>query len=210
MQRESVILYIRVMDQKYVKIIIGVAVLVVLAAVLSIGSNLGWFGKKVVVPQTNISTTTTSNVNTPGTDTFRPEQKDALPTVEGGTRVVSDTNIATPEIGASSTAPKDVAVPTNVLQTGESAFRQFEMKGEGGKYTPSTLVVNEGDVIDINFTSVDATYNVFFPDFGVYRTIEKGKSTKIQFQGYPFGKYGFYCKDICGKDVTGTLIVNKK
>ncbi len=197
------------MDQKQIKIIVGVAVVVVVGALLAIGSNQGWFGAKSVTPEANISTTTTSNVNTPGTDVFRPEQKDALPTVEGGTRVVADETIKTPEVGASST-PKDVAVPTNVLETGPSAFRQFEMKGEGGKYTPSTLVVNEGDVIDINFTAVDAKYNVFFPDFGVYRTIEKGASMKIQFQGYPFGKYGFYCKDICGKEVTGTLIVNKK
>lgn len=197
------------MDQKQIKIIVGVAVVVVVGALLAIGSNQGWFGAKNVVPESTISTTTTSNVNTPGTDVFRPEQKDALPTVEGGTRVVADETIKTPEVGASST-PKDIAVPTNVLETGPSAFRQFEMKGEGGKYTPSTLVVNEGDVIDINFTAVDAKYNVFFPDFGVYRTIEKGASMKIQFQGYPFGKYGFYCKDICGKEVTGTLIVNKK
>ena len=197
------------MDQKQTKIIVGVAVVVVLAAILSIGSSQGWFGKKNTMPEVSISTTTTSGVNTPGTDVFRPEQENALPTVEGGTRIVVDQNIKTPEVGASST-PSDVAVPTNVLETGQSAFRQFEMKGEGGKYIPSTLVVNEGDVIDINFTAVDAKYNVFFPDFGVYRTIEKGTSMKIQFQGYPFGKYGFYCKDICGKEVTGTLIVNQK
>jgi plastocyanin len=197
------------MDQKQVKIIFGVAVVVVVLALLAIGSSQGWFGKTSNIPKVSINTTSTSGTNTPGTDTFRPEQKDALPTVEGGTRVVSDEVIKTPEVGASTT-PKDVAVPTNVLETGPSAFRQFEMKGERGKYVPSTLVVNEGDVIDINFTAVDAKYNVFFPDFGVYRTIEKGASIKIQFQGYPFGKYGFYCKDICGKEVTGTLIVNKK
>ncbi|MFA5871053.1 MAG: cupredoxin domain-containing protein [Candidatus Paceibacterota bacterium] len=197
------------MDQKQIKIIIGVAVVVVVGALLAIGSNQGWFGKTSSIPEVSINTTSTSGINTPGTDAFRPEEKNALPTVEGGTRIVSDETIKTPEVGASTT-PKDVAVPTNVLETGPSAFRQFEMKGEGGKYVPSTLVVNEGDVIDINFTAVDAKYNVFFPDFGVYRTIEKGASMKIQFQGYPFGKYGFYCKDICGKDVVGTLIVNKK
>jgi len=198
------------MDQKQIKIIVGVAVVVVVAALLAVGSSQGWFGaKNGGIPKVNISTSTTSNVNTPGADTFRQGQENALPTVEGGTRIVSDETIKTPEVGASTT-PKDVAVPTNVLETGPSAFRQFEMKGEGGKYVPSTLVVNEGDVIDINFTAVDAKYNVFFPDFGVYRTIEKGASMKIQFQGYPFGKYGFYCKDICGKEVTGTLIVNKK
>lgn len=197
------------MDQKQIKIIVGVAVVVVIGALLAIGSGQGWFGAKNVVLESNTNTITTSNVNTPGTDVFRPEQKDALPTVEGGTRMVASETIKTPEVGSLAT-PEDVAVPINVLETGPSAFRQFEMKGEGGRYIPSTLIVNEGDVIDINFTAVDAKYNVFFPDFGVYRTIEKGTSMKIQFQGYPFGKYGFYCKDICGKEVTGTLIVNKK
>ena len=137
----------RVMDQKQIKIIIGVAVVVVVGALLAIGSNQGWFGKTSSIPEVSINTTSTSGTNTPGTDAFRPEEKNALPTVEGGTRIVSDETIKTPEVGASTT-PKDVAVPTNVLETGPSAFRQFEMKGEGGKYVPSTLVVNEGDVIE--------------------------------------------------------------
>ena len=66
------------------------------------------------------------------------------------------------------------------------------------------------DVITISLTAVDQKYNIFFPDFGVYREAAKGETTKFQFQAYPFGQYKFYCKDICQSDTAGTLIVNKK
>ena len=72
-------------------------------------------------------------------------------------------------------------------------------------------MVNEGDVVDLSVTAADKGYDIFFPDFGVQKTAAKGETVKLQFQGYPFGQYKFYCKDSCGStDVSGKLIVNKK
>lgn len=144
-----------------------------------------------------------------GEDTLRPENAEALATVEGGTREVVQEAIATPEVGATD-VPSGVAVPQNVVETGPSSFRQFNIEGNGGDFVPSTIVVNEGDVIDINFTAVDDEYNVYFPDFGISKTFARGQSGKIQFQGYPFGEYRFYCKDVCSGTVEGKLIVNKR
>ena len=81
---------------------------------------------------------------------------------------------------------KDVAVPPTVLQTGPSAFRHFDLSANGNAYCTSTIVVNEGDVIDLNFTAVDKNYDMFLPDFGISKAAAKGETVKLQFEGYPF------------------------
>ncbi len=145
-----------------------------------------------------------------GEDAFRPENAKALGTVEGGTREKVEEKIATPSEG-STEAPKSVAVPTIVVETGPSSFRHFDISASGNAFTPSTIVVNEGDVIDLKFTAEDKAYDLFFPDFGVYKAAAKGETVKLQFQGYPFGSYKFMCKEVCGSaKVEGKLIVNKK
>lgn len=148
--------------------------------------------------------------NSGGDETEKPA---ALPTVEGGTRTEFSQKIETPGTNASS-VPEGVAVPKNTVSAGgasNSSFRQFDIKGENGKYAPGTIVVDEYDIVDIFFESVDADYDLYFPDFGIYKKVAKGEKKKIQFQPFPYGEYEFYCKDSCGnKDVSGKLVVNKK
>lgn len=142
------------------------------------------------------------------TDVFRPDNIKALPTVEGGTRETIEQKIETPGVGAEVKNP-DIAVPISAVQTGPSSLRNFNLSVQDNKYIPSTIVVNEGDVIDISLTAVDADYDFFLPDFGIYKKVNKGETGKLQFQAYPFGKYVFYCKN-CAKEVKGTLIVNSR
>lgn len=139
-----------------------------------------------------------------------PANPDALTTVEGGTRKIIQTNIQTPE--PNEAAPSaDVAVPKGVSVIGEKkqiALRTFGMRGENGAFSPRTLVVNDLDVIEIEFTAVDADYDIFFPDFGVLKKIGAGSTAMLQFQAPDFGEYEFGCKELCkGK---GKLIVNKR
>ena len=147
-----------------------------------------------------------------GPDVFRPGNLEALPTVEGGTREIIKEEIATPELG-STDAPEGVAVPTNVSQLsgpgGEISLRDFEIRAEGGKYVPATIVVNDGDVVKITFTAVDADYDIFIPDFGVLAVAKEGGVVKTQFQAAPFGEYEFFCKN-CGDKTEGRLIVNER
>lgn len=140
-----------------------------------------------------------------------------LETVQGGTREkIDEDNIVLAPDKNDTVVPEGVAVPQDVITRPESenpsgsAFRDFNIKGENGRYTPDTIIVNELDVVNINFQSVDRDYNVFFSDFGIYKTIKKGVTGQIQFQAYPFGKYTFFCKDVCKDEVVGTFIVNKK
>ena len=106
--------------------------------------------------------------------------------------------------------PEGVAIPVSVSKIGSGSFINFIIRGENKKYFPFKLVVDEGDIITIHFTSVDSDYNIFFPDFGVYRTIPIGETSKIQFQVSGVGEYQFFCKDVCQTEIIGTLIVNQK
>ena len=189
----------------FVFAVVGVVVVVIIALVAVSLKNGGVGG-----PAGGGAVRGKAGVVVKGGDTFRPENEKALSTVEGGTREKVAENIATPTEG-STAAPKNVAVPTVVVATGPSSFRHFDITASGNAYSPSTIVVNEGDVIDVSFTASDKAYDIFFSDFGVYKSAAKGQKVSLQFQGYPFGQYKFMCKDACGgAKVEGKLVVNKK
>lgn len=149
-------------------------------------------------------------VEVKGTDAFRPDNEKALATVEGGTRETIATSIPTPGTGETGVAP-DVAVPITVTPVGLGTFnlRIFEMKGEGGKFVPSTVVVNAGDVVQIKFTAVDADYTVSISDFGVSKLVKKGTTANVDFQPYDFGQYKITCaSEAC--TATGLVIANER
>lgn len=136
----------------------------------------------------------------------------SLSSVEGGSREPIKEVIVTPE-KESKGVPSGVAVPQDVIrreEDGGKALRNFSIKGENNTYVPNTIVVNDGDVINISFTAVEKKYNIFFPDFGIYKTVEKGQTQTVNFQATPYGQYTFFCKDVCSEEVEGILIVNKK
>ncbi len=145
-----------------------------------------------------------------GEDIFRPEDPDALKTVEGGTRRKTEEQITVPEVGEVSLS--GVAVPDKVENVGVLQRRIFSMEGVDYAFSPGTIILNERDLVVINFTSVDADYDIFFPDFGVYKSIKRGDEERISFQVFDFGSYEFYCRDFCPgqQEIKGKLIVNKK
>ena len=152
----------------------------------------------------------TGQTEVKGGDTFRPENEKALATVEGGTRETIAANIKTPGVGETGVSP-DIAVPTTVSPVGLGTFnlRIFEMKGEGGKFVPSTIVVDAGDVVQVKFTAVDADYTVALSDFGVSKTIKKGTTANVDFQPYDFGQYKITCaSEACA--ATGLVIANER
>ncbi|MBI1960731.1 MAG: cupredoxin domain-containing protein [Candidatus Liptonbacteria bacterium] len=140
-------------------------------------------------------------------------------TVEGGTRgalpvgIIQVPEPRTDQSGKNVAQAQDLAIPVEAIETPgtENIFRHFEIRGEGNQYSPSKIVVREGDIVDIKFTAVDRVYNFFLPDFGVYATITQGQTKTIQFQASPYGTYAFSCKDVCnGFKMMGTLVVAKR
>jgi hypothetical protein len=183
-------------ETKYLSIIFLLAIL--------IGWNTQIFAQSDTTPPTNPTLTEGYSIFRVSTDGFRPNNPVALPTVQSGARAVLSEPVTVPEPG-STPISEDIAVPTYTVPTAH--FRHFDLKGEGCWYTPSIIIAYEGDVIDISFTSVDDNYCLFFPDFGVYKQVSMGQTGQIQFQGYPYGEYKFYCSSVCQGQISGKLIV---
>ena len=142
---------------------------------------------------------------------LRSENPNALPTVIGGNREKIRMDIATPGVGATD-LPENVAVPVSVIQApnGSAAFRHFNITAEKSAFTPSIIVINEGDVLDISLTAVDRDYSFEFPDMGFAKKITKGTTGNVNFQISNFGQYKFVCAELCSPAVDGTLIVNER
>ncbi len=134
-------------------------------------------------------------------DPFRPNDPKALPTVEGGTREKLSAAVSPSEAKAAS--------PSQVQKVGERSRMTYDIRGENGGFEPSTIMADEGDVIVINLAAVDGDYDIFFPDFGVYRGVKHGETGKLSFQAYPYGDYKFFCENNCIGRPSGRLIVNE-
>ena len=95
---------------------------------------------------------------------------------------------------------ENVAVPLTVAKAGsttEAMFRRFEIVAENNKFFPSEIIVNKGDVVHIDFTAMDKTYDITFPDYSMKQTAEKGEKKFLEFQALAPGKFLYYC-ELCG------------
>lgn len=116
------------------------------------------------------------------------------------------------DVGATGT-PANVAVPqiqAPSAQNDPSAqYRSYGIKIENGQFTPDTVVLNYGDVIDLEITAVDGNYDFTQPDFGWHSNIAKGATQRIQGSASAKGKFTFYCKSCGGpsKGPVGYIII---
>lgn len=111
-----------------------------------------------------------------------------------------------PNKGATST-PAGVAVP--VVQgagdpAGNVSYRSFNITIKNGAYDPSTVIVNQGDTVNLELTAIDASYGFDQPNYGFNTAIPKGKTQTIQFQALQSGDFTFYCAS-CGGPSSGPV-----
>ena len=183
------IVYNKPMEKKNLPLIIGAVVVLVLIAVYVF---------------TKTGTNTTSNKGATN------EQTTSL------TRSEVPSNVVVPDQGASATSvPKDVAIPKVSIPAApgaNSSLRVFDIKADNDAFSPSTVTAYMGDTVHINFTSVDKTYDITFPDYGMKQTAEKGQTKILEFQANIVGKFTYYC-DSCGglqSNAKGYIIVVEK
>lgn len=108
-------------------------------------------------------------------------------------------NIVVPELETKS-PDESVAIPLTVAPAApqsESKFRRFEIRGEGDKYIPSEVIVNQNDIVHIDFTAVDKQYDMTLPDYGMQAVAAKGETKIFEFQAVAAGKFLYYC-EMCG------------
>ena len=115
-------------------------------------------------------------------------------------------NIAVPGQNATS-VPQNVAAPTIVASgspQGTTSYRSFNITETARAFTPSTIIVNQGDTVHINLTAQGGTYDFTQPDMGLKLTVPAGETKVVQFDADTAGKLTFYCAS-CGGPAKGPV-----
>jgi len=194
------------------KIIVAVLAVVILVFVIFL-----------LLPKNNGVKTPIANNNQTGGQTAVDNGTSTVPTDTGKTTVVKDQFRA--DVPANTVVPdkntvltdaqkKEIAIPTVVTPAApgvESQFRSFDIKAEGGVFTPSKIIANVGDTIHVNFTAVDKDYDIVFPSYNMKQTAKKGQTKILEFQAVTDGSFTYYC-EICGGPAStakGNIIIVK-
>ncbi|TSC60172.1 MAG: hypothetical protein LiPW15_50 [Parcubacteria group bacterium LiPW_15] len=108
--------------------------------------------------------------------------------------------------GINSQVDSGVAKPTEVKAVGvnDLSARSFNVVLNGDKVSPEKVIIKLFDIITINFSAVDKTYDFVQPDNGLSWTVPKGGSKSLQFQGTTAGQFTFYCVS-CGGPSKGPI-----
>ncbi len=101
----------------------------------------------------------------------------------------------------------------NELDTGtppEGEIKEFTMTAKQFEFTPSTITVNQGDLVKLTITSTDVAHGISIPDFDINENISPDQITTIEFIADKTGTFTFSCSVYCGSnhnEMEGTLIV---
>ncbi|MBI2172610.1 MAG: cupredoxin domain-containing protein [Candidatus Aenigmarchaeota archaeon] len=90
------------------------------------------------------------------------------------------------------------------------ATKQFDITARQFEFEPSTIEVDQGDVVILKIKSVDVDHGFALPDFGVSQYLEPGKEAVVQFTADKKGTFTFFCNVLCGsghESMKGTLVV---
>ena len=148
-----------------------------------------------------------------------PGQREGPIIERGGTKLQPTTRTPAPISAivpeSNSSASLNVAKPTVVVPAspgGSESLRRFSLKIQDDKFSPDTVIVNKGDVIQLSITAVDKKYDFTQPDFGFKKSISRGQTQEIGFQASAVGKFIFFC-GACGgpdKGPVGYIIIVAK
>ena len=197
------------LDSRKKIIIIGAAALVLIVViVLLVTSNK---------PKTTVQNPTTGNTQTDTEVAPNPAATDnGTSTVVDKFRTEVPANIVVPDQNTQLTeAEKKVtAIPTVVTAAApgvEAQFRSFDIKAEGGVFTPSKIIARVGDTVHVNFTAVDKDYDIVFPSYNMKQIAKKGQTKILEFQAVEEGSFLYYC-NACGGETSntkGSIIIAK-
>lgn len=107
-----------------------------------------------------------------------------------------------------SEAKLEAPASTNKDSDAKSLF--FDIKATRDGFNPSSITVNKGDNVQIDFMAVDSDYDLDIPYLGVYfAVVKKGMTKRLPFDTNLPGTFLFTCRDYCPSSGTikGELIV---
>lgn len=104
----------------------------------------------------------------------------------------------------------DAGTGSDTPVSSEPATKTFNLTLTKFSFSPDNMVVNVGDKVVVNATSVDTTHGFSIADLGVNLVIPQGETKSTTFIASKAGTYTFRCSVYCGSghtQMTGTLIV---
>ncbi|MEK7513237.1 MAG: cupredoxin domain-containing protein [Patescibacteria group bacterium] len=91
----------------------------------------------------------------------------------------------------------------------EEKLRMFTIAMNEDGFTPKTITVNRGDVVNVTVYAEDGGYDFSVPYLGLYQSVPRGERKKVSFGANQAGTFAFGCRDRCpavGK-ISGSFIV---
>ena len=96
------------------------------------------------------------------------------------------------------TPTKKILPTTAQLGDTDVRFRIFDMSMSKNGITPSEIVVNRGDRVQINLTAVDGKYDLMVKQFGFYiDPVPEGKMMPGSFDAPSAGEFPISCLSFC-------------
>ena len=106
--------------------------------------------------------------------------------------------------------PTKNEAPASANSELDSKARFFDMNASRSGFSPSTITVNKGDTLYIDFTATDGAYDLDIPYLGAYFTkVDQSKTKRLPFDVSLSGTFVFECRDYCprGGAIQGSLVV---
>ena len=90
-------------------------------------------------------------------------------------------------------------------QTGSDGIREFTVTAKQWKFEPSTIEVNQGDLVRLGVTSIDVTHGISIPGYGINERLSPGQTVNIEFVADRKGTFPFSCSVSCGVGAVGCV-----
>jgi plastocyanin len=106
-------------------------------------------------------------------------------------------------------SPASVAPAAANNANAKEQLRTIEVKISSKGFEPSTVIVNQGDVVRLQMTATDGDYDVSIPYTGNYQSMKKGETKPIAFGATAPGTLAFLCMDMCpaGGVIKGSIVI---
>lgn len=106
-----------------------------------------------------------------------------------------------------------IAVPQAVLGIAPGVsyqVRTFTVNAKNGSLSPDKIIVYEGDIVQINFSTVDDSYEFSIPSLGIRQKAQEGETRIIEFQAVSAGSFPFLCANCDDGETKGFLYVKPR
>ena len=92
----------------------------------------------------------------------------------------------------------------------DAPVRVVKITAQRFKYTPGEIMLKPGEVVQLEFTSLDFVHGLSIPDLKMRADLPPGRVTTVQVQFASAGVYDFLCDNFCGdghEEMSGRFVV---